>query len=204
MDERIRPSKRQLEVRLGELEALPDPKVKLEQYPVSSEVASELLYMAGFEHHDLEGRVVDLGTGTGRLAIGAALMGAKKVIGVDLDPRTIVIAEENAARVGVHVKWVVGDIQTLEERFDTVVMNPPYGTRSPHKDVSFLLRAFELAPTVYSIHKSSTRDYLLRVVKKQGRKVDEVRSMMMRIPRLFEFHTKKWKTIDVDLYRITF
>ncbi len=204
MDERIRPSKRQLEVRLGELEALPDPKVKLEQYPVSSEVASELLYMAGFEHHDLEGRVVDLGTGTGRLAIGAALMGAKKVIGVDLDPRTIVIAEENAARVGVHVKWVVGDIQTLEERFDTVVMNPPYGTRSPHKDVSFLLRAFELAPTVYSIHKSSTRDYLLRVVEKQGRKVDEVRSMMMRIPRLFEFHTKKWKTIDVDLYRITF
>ncbi len=202
MDEPTRPSKRQLEIRLGELDTLPHPQVKLEQYPVSPEVASELLYMAGFEHHDLEGRVVDLGTGTGRLAIGAALMGARKIVGVDVDRRAIALAEENAAKVGARVEWVVGDIETLGERFDTVVMNPPYGARSPHKDVRFLLHAFDLAPTVYSIHKSSTRDYLVRLVSKQSRKVEEVRSMKMRIPRLFEFHTRKWKTIDVDLYRI--
>jgi putative methylase len=203
MDEPNRSSKRQLEIRLGELDILSDPKLKLEQYPVSPEVASELLYMAGFEHEDLERRVVDLGTGTGRLAIGAVLMGAEEVIGVDVDPRAIAIAVENAAKVGVRVQWVVGDIEALGKRFDTVVMNPPYGTRSPHKDVSFLLRAFELAPTVYSIHKSSTRDYLVSLVERQGRRVDEVRSMKMRIPRSFEFHTKKWRNIDVDLYRIT-
>ncbi len=203
MDEPNRSSKRQLEIRLGELDILSDPKLKLEQYPVSPEVASELLYMAGFEHEDLERRVVDLGTGTGRLAIGAVLMGAEEVIGVDVDPRAIAIAVENAAKVRVQVEWIVGDIETLGKRFDTVVMNPPYGTRSPHKDVSFLLRAFELAPTVYSIHKSSTRDYLVSLVERQGRRVDEVRSMKMRIPRSFEFHTKKWRNIDVDLYRIT-
>ncbi|HYY90938.1 MAG TPA: RNA methyltransferase, partial [Candidatus Dormibacteraeota bacterium] len=66
------PSKRQLEIQLTRLRILDTPKLKLEQYPVSPEAAAELLYMAGFEHNDLDGRVIDLGTGTGRLAIGAA------------------------------------------------------------------------------------------------------------------------------------
>ena len=66
-------SKRQLEIRLGKLKILESPRLKLEQYPVSPEVAAELLYMAGFEHDDLHGKkIAELGTGTGRLAIGAA------------------------------------------------------------------------------------------------------------------------------------
>src|SRR5207249_4590335 len=77
-------SKRQLEIRLSKLKILDTPKLRLEQYPVSSETADELLYMAGFEHNDLEGRIIDLGTGTGRLAIGAALMSPAHVVGVDV------------------------------------------------------------------------------------------------------------------------
>src|SRR5437773_1543724 len=67
------PSKRQLEIMLSKLKILETPTLRLEQYPVSAEAAAELLYMAGFEHDDLEGRIIDLGTGTGRLAIGASL-----------------------------------------------------------------------------------------------------------------------------------
>src|SRR3989442_7039316 len=99
-------SKRQLEIQLDKLKILESPNLKLEQYPVSSEVASELLYMAGFEHNDLDGRVIDLGTGTGRLAIGAALMGAEEVVGVDVDKRSLALARENAEAAGVRVEWV--------------------------------------------------------------------------------------------------
>lgn len=197
------PSKRQLEIQLGTLRILESPQLKLEQYPVSPEVASELLYMAGFEHNDLRGRVIDLGTGTGRLAIGAALMGAETVLGVDIDKRAIALADENARKVGADVKWVISNLNGVRGWFDAVVMNPPYGTRTPHNDTMFLSRALELAPVAYSIHKSSTREFLMRFARKKGWEVDGVRSMSMKIPHLFEFHRKKWEIIKVDLYRIT-
>ena len=195
-------SKRQLEIQLGRLKILQTPQLRLEQYPVSAKVAAELLRMAGFEHHDLQGETIDLGTGTGRLAIGAAMMGSKQVVGVDIDERSITLARENAIAAGVRVEWVVSDIKEVVGAYDTVIMNPPYGTRSSHADVQFLERAFELAPVSYSIHKSSTREFLRRVIERKNRRTDAVRSMSLDIPHLFPFHQKKWEKIDVDLYRI--
>lgn len=158
--------------------------------------------MAGFEHPELEGKVVDLGTGTGRLAIGAALMGAKRVVGVDTDEDMIKLARENAQSVGVNVQWIASDINRVEGRFDTVIMNPPYGTRISHADTKFLEKSFELAPIVYSIHKTSTRKFLFEFVKKSNRKVLEVREITLQIPHLFGFHRKKWRDVNVDIYRI--
>ena len=187
---------------MGKLKLLETPKLGLEQYPVSPEVAAELLYMAGFEHRDLQGEIIDLGTGTGRLAIGAAMMGARKVVGTDIDERAIALAKENALAMGVQIEWIVSDVAEIAGRYDTVVMNPPYGTRSPHLDVRFLERAFELSPVSYSIHKSSTREYLKGVIARKNRRVDAVRSMSLNIPHLFPFHNKKWNNVEVDLYRI--
>ncbi len=197
-----RPSKRQLELQLGKLKTLQTPNLKLEQYPVSPEVAGELLYMSGFEHNDLNGRVIDLGTGTGRLAIGAALMGSHEVVGVDVDEIALALARENAETLDVEVEWLLSDINEVCGRFDVAVMNPPYGTRTSHADTKFLERAFELAPVIYSIHKASTRGFLLRFVKNHGWRIEEARNMKMKIPHLFDFHQKKWQSVDVDLYRI--
>jgi putative methylase len=195
-------SKRQLEIQIGKLKILQTPKLGLEQYPVSPEVAAELLFMAGFEHRDLQCDIIDLGTGTGRLAIGSALMGSLKVVGVDIDQRAIALARENAMATGVQVEWVVSDINEVVGRYDTVIMNPPYGTRTPHLDVRFLERAFELAPVSYSVHKSSTRKFLESFIAKRNRRVDGLRSMTLEIPNLFPFHRKKWESVQVDLYRI--
>jgi predicted RNA methylase len=195
-------SKRQLEIQLAKLKILQTPKLELEQYPVSPDVAAELLYMAEFEHRDLQGETIDLGTGTGRLAIGAAMMGCTKVVGVDIDERAIALAKENAMASGVRVEWLVSDIHEVEGKYDAVIMNPPYGTRSLHLDVRFLERAFELAPVSYSIHKSSTREFLKGFIAKRNRKIDGLRSMSLNIPHLFPFHHKKWENVQVDLYRI--
>lgn len=195
-------SKRQLEIQLSKLKILEDPSLKLEQYPVSPEVASELLFMAGFEHNDLEGFTVDLGTGTGRLAIGAALIGANHVAGADIDPKALDMARDNAQIAGVDVEWVQSPVEKLEGSYDTVLMNPPYGTRTAHADLVFLDKAFQLAPIIYTIHKSATRRYLTNYVKRRGRKLDQTRSMTLDLPNLFEFHRKKTKSVEVDLYRI--
>jgi len=55
--------------------------------------------------------VIDLGTGSGILAIAAARLGAGRVVGVDLDPEALPVAEQNAARNGVAdtVKFLQGD-----------------------------------------------------------------------------------------------
>ncbi len=196
-------SKRQLEIALAKLKTFDDPNLSLEQYPVSPEVAAELLYMAGFENDDIrDRRVVDLGTGTGRLAIGAALLGAKEVAGVDVDKNSLKLAQTNADASGVRVEWFVDNVENFQGRYDTVVMNPPYGTREAHADIRFLEAAFKPAPTIYSIHKSSTRDYLTKFIVSKGWKVSSVRSMQMQLPHLFTFHRKRWKSIGIDLYRL--
>ncbi|HEX4920098.1 MAG TPA: METTL5 family protein [Candidatus Bathyarchaeia archaeon] len=195
-------SKRQLEIQLSKLKILEDPSLRLEQYPVSPEVASELLFMAGFEHNDLKGATIDLGTGTGRLAIGAVLIGANHVAGADIDPKALDIARDNARIARVDVEWIHSPVEKLEGSYDTVLMNPPYGTRTAHADLVFLDKAFQLAPIIYTIHKSATRRYLTNYMEKRGRKVDETRSMVLDLPNLFEFHRKKTKSVEVDLYRI--
>ena len=42
-------------------------------------------------------RVIDVGTGSGILAIGAALLGAKDVLAIDIDPTAVKVARENVA-----------------------------------------------------------------------------------------------------------
>jgi rRNA N6-adenosine-methyltransferase METTL5 len=49
-------------------------------------------------------------------------------------------------------------------RADTVVMNPPFGTRRKGADMEFLAAALKLSRgSVYSLHKSSTRSHIQRV-----------------------------------------
>jgi putative methylase len=203
MRKKIPFSKKQLEIELSKLHIFETPRLKLEQYPVSSEVASELLYMAGFENSDLHGRIIDLGTGTGRLAIGAVLMGAKDVTGIDVDEKTLEIAAQNASMTKTSVNWILSDVENATGVFDTVLMNPPYGTRTKNADRKFLEKAFDLAPTIYSIHKSSTRNFVIDFVKQHERQVIQVRKMKLKIPHLFHFHNRKWADVDVDLFRIT-
>jgi putative methylase len=202
MEQKRRLSKKQLALKLSKLKIPQNPRLQLEQYPVSSNVASELLYMAGFEHPELEGNVIDLGTGTGRLAIGAALMGAKHVVGIDTDEKLIELARENAQSVGVNVQWIASDISRVKGSYDTAIMNPPYGTRISHADARFLKKSFDLAPIVYSIHKASTRKFLFEFVNRANRKVLEVREMVLQIPHSFSFHRRKWRDVNVDIYRI--
>ncbi|MBW3620851.1 MAG: 50S ribosomal protein L11 methyltransferase, partial [Actinobacteria bacterium] len=67
-------------------------------------------------------RVLDVGTGTGILAIGAALLGAGEVVAVDVDPEAVEVARENAARNEVDVEVAVGSAER-DDRFDVVLAN---------------------------------------------------------------------------------
>jgi ribosomal protein L11 methyltransferase len=70
-------------------------------------------------------RVLDVGTGTGILAIAAALFGANAVIATDLDPDAVHAARENAQLNGVaeRVTVMADDIADLAGPFDLVIAN---------------------------------------------------------------------------------
>jgi len=195
----------EIEGRLEQLRPHPDPDRWLEQYTTPAKVAAEMLFTAAYVYDDIEDKVVaDLGCGTGRLGIGAILLGARRVVGVDIDPRAIAVAVENAevAEVSDRCCFVSGDVATLRGGFDTVLMNPPFGTRRRHLDVRFLVEALRLASSVYSIHKSSTRKFIKDFIRRRGSRVSSLLQMDLKIPWMFDFHEKARRSVTVDLYRI--
>lgn len=87
---------------------------------------------------------------------------------------------------------------------DTVLTNPPFGTKmNAGIDVQFLRTATRLAKrAVYSFHKRSTRAFLMRIVREWGFEIEVAAEMEFDIPQMYNFHKQKNKDIEVDLLRV--
>ncbi|MCX7680409.1 MAG: 50S ribosomal protein L11 methyltransferase [Anaerolineae bacterium] len=70
-------------------------------------------------------RVLDMGTGSGILAIAAARLGAGQVLAVDNDPVAVRVARENVAANGVRelVRVVRGSLAEAQGEYDVIVVN---------------------------------------------------------------------------------
>lgn len=95
-------------------------------------------FFAGFIGQlDLRGkRVLDIGTGSGILALAAARAGASGVTAIDINPNAALNAAENARRNGLgdRVRAVCSNLLSAlgrEARFDVIVTNPPYFAGEP-------------------------------------------------------------------------
>ncbi|UFS71865.1 50S ribosomal protein L11 methyltransferase [Geomonas sp. RF6] len=68
---------------------------------------------------------LDVGTGSGVLSIAAALMGAQRIVAVDIDPEAVRVTEENLAINGVadRVAASTTDLAELKEEFGVVLAN---------------------------------------------------------------------------------
>ena len=72
---------------------------------------------------DLRGRrLLDVGTGSGILAIAASLLGAE-ALGVDIDPQVIPAARENARRNRASARFKLGSLEAAEPPYDALVAN---------------------------------------------------------------------------------
>jgi putative methylase len=213
-----------LELFLSQVAVNPSPKVSLEQYTISESIAASLLYLAAYTNNDIIGKkVLDLGCGTGRLALGAAFLGAEYVVGVDVDKSALKVAVENGEKAGIaiaNVEWVNGDIATVEGRFDTVLQNPPFGVQTRNADRAFLEKALEVGRAIYSLHNHPEVDkrligmlkankglvevapspFLKRFIDEHGGAVKAVYALLMTIPKMFDFHTKERHYFVIDLY----
>lgn len=215
-----------LEMLLSQVEPHPSPKPSLEQYTIPADVAATVLYVAAYAYNDIVGKtVLDLGCGTGRLALGAAFLGAEKVVGVDIDKTAIKVAYGNSVKTKLknRVQWVAADIDVVHGKFDTVLQNPPFGVQRRKADRKFLEKALEVGEVIYSLHKSSHKDkafikklkthgtnivsvspssFIKKFVVEHGGTIKAVYTMLMTIPHMFSFHTKRKHEFAVDWYII--
>jgi|Deesub1362B_J571_1020462.scaffolds.fasta_scaffold00070_76 putative methylase len=190
---------RKLEIMLQKLEDIPSPSPFIEQYVTPPEIAARLLYYA-YLRNELE-EVVDLGCGNGILAIGAALLGARKVTGVDIDEKAIEVARRNAEKLRVNVNFMCSSVEEFryEDRC-TVVMNPPFGAQRKHADRIFLKKAIEIGNVIYSIHNRGSREFIEKFIAPS--RITDIWVAKLPIKRRFKFHKKDKVEIEVEIYRI--
>lgn len=115
-------------IRLGVNPAVLIPRPETEE--LAEKVIEEVRSRGG-------GRMLDLCTGSGAIAIAVAKNSPAEVTATDVSEAACTVARANAAGAGASVKVLAGDMfaPVAEEKFDVIVSNPPY---IPHGDIAGL------------------------------------------------------------------
>ncbi|EDW76748.1 uncharacterized protein Dwil_GK20179 [Drosophila willistoni] len=202
-----------LEEYLSSVDGFEKPKILLEQYPTPPHIAACMVHHIQTQHEDIEGKLVgDLGCGCGMLSIASHLLGADLTIGFEIDGDAIDVFRGNIDDMELpNVDCVRTDVLQLQTEgigrwgkvFDTIVMNPPFGTKhNAGIDMQFLEVGLALASgAVYSLHKTSTRDYIQKRCHKWNVKGKVVAELRYNLDASYKFHKHKSKDIEVDLWR---
>lgn len=82
------------------------------------------------------GSILDLGTGSGAIAVALSKINRYSVVGVDNDPNALRVCAENCALHDVAVEIIRSNwYDNVDGCFDTIVSNPPYvAHQDPHLD----------------------------------------------------------------------
>lgn len=202
-------SRSTLERRLADVAGFDQPRADLEQYPTPADVAAHLVHLADLTG-DLQGQtVIDLGTGTGMLALGAAMRSPARVVGLDRDSAALTVARENERRVAPEtpVNWVLGDATRAPlcpRGPTTVLMNPPFGAQrgQTHADRRFLETTARLADVSYSIHNEGSREFVESFASDNGGEVTRAIRAELPLESQFSFHERERETLQAELFRI--
>ena len=96
---------------------------------------TECLVEAALAHISAGMRVLDLGTGSGAVALAvAASYPTAYVEGIDCDPACVALARRNADSLGIHATFYESDwFSAVQGLYGVIVANPPYvAERDPH------------------------------------------------------------------------
>lgn len=201
-------SKGRLEVILAHLKCLESPKVSLEQYPMDSKIGAEVLWNA-FMIGDISGKkIADLGCGTGILGIGALILGAKEVLFLDLDEKSVEIAKINLkiakseGKLKGKAVFLIKDVKDFDEYVDTIIENPPFGVQKKGNDRIFLKKATENSEVVYHFGKIESDLFINRFVEARGLKVRNKWKFDYPIKSSYNFHNKRIHRFRAVCWRI--
>ena len=212
---------------LSQIKLFSGQKVSLEQYPTPPEIASEVLWNAYMGGNIAESECLDQGCGTGIFGIGMLLLDAERVVFIDMDDECLKTVNENIKILDneghfdqevVEGKSYILQNKKIEpkseenegvptgpskkKQYDTVIQNPPFGTKNKNIDKIFLEKAISEGKVIYSMHKTSTEAFLKDFSSRKGGKVVEIMRFRFPIKKAFSFHRKPKKDIEVSCLKI--
>jgi release factor glutamine methyltransferase len=110
--------------------------------------------LGGNRQRGWEGRILDLGTGSGCLLLALlSELPAASGIGVDISMQALSVARSNGERLGLETQasWLCGDWgASIEGRFDLIVSNPPYVTLDAAAELAPEVREFEPGTALFA------------------------------------------------------
>lgn len=187
--------------------AVPDfvsPDAALEQYRTPAAVAADLLWEAHSEDAVRGKSVVDLGCGTGVFAVGASVLGAKPVVGIDIDAEALKVAANQGVDT-IQADASEASVELVGHAVDTVFMNPPFGAQNRHADRPFYEAAARLldgAGSCWFLALATTEAFLGKQANALGASLDRIMEWPYPIEARFAFHRDEVKTFRVAGYRM--
>ena len=113
----------------------------------------QLVDMILDREHGSDLRVLDVGTGSGCIAVSLALaLRFAQVTAIDISADALTVARENARRLKAHVQCELADALTLRprgEQWDVVVSNPPYVCESERAEMEHHVLDYEPASALF-------------------------------------------------------
>lgn len=187
-----------LAIELSKLKGFEEAKVNLEQYQTPSDIAAKVLWWA-YMQGDVEGKIIaDFGCGNGILGIGCLLLNAKKVYFIDKDVR---LAKENYKGFNRGI-FFEDDIKKFNKKVDVVIENPPFGVQKEHADREFLVKALEVAETIYSFHKIESENFINKFCKDNNAKAKKIFVFNFPLKKTQKFHKKELYKVKVGVWII--
>ncbi|MDG6220115.1 MAG: METTL5 family protein [Candidatus Thermoplasmatota archaeon] len=193
--------KKELEMLLQRAPPIPEPVAALEQISTPGSVAADMLYRAYAMGDIAEKCVADLGAGTGTFAVGAALLGASRVLALEISEKLVELGRGFCASMGVEVEWQHMDVSCFSEKVDTVLMNPPFGAQKKHADRPFLDAAIGCSMTIYTLCLEASEEFVCNY----GGEAwcgEVITTYKFPVPYAHPFHRKERKMFEVSLIRL--
>ena len=129
----------------------------------------ELVDLIIKENRDYKGEIIDIGSGSGCIAIALAVnLPSARVTGIEISDDAISIARENAVSNKANVSFVKGDIFSLEgemvSKAGIIVSNPPYVRNSEKSQMNKNVLDFE-PPLALFVSDSDPLIYYKAILK---------------------------------------
>ncbi len=116
--------------------------------------------------------VLDIGTGSGILAIVSKLLGAKRVVGIDISKDAVRECKENAKLNGVEVECYHKTPSEVKEKFDIVVANLELSIF--RKELSNITKLFTKKAIFSGIYTKDELEEFMNMLEHEGLKADRI------------------------------
>ena len=190
-----------------EINTFDRPKITLEQYTLPAQLISFMLVY--LEKDLLNQKIVEFGSGTGRISLPLLKFFSQNLLCIDVDPEAMFNLKRLLNTKKLNAELLISSIEFLETHswrnsYSVTIMNPPFGTKRRGIDIVFLEKALIFSEKVISIHKSNqeSRSLINRISRNYNKSCEILATLEFPIPPLFLFHRKKTHFVGVDIYKI--